>query len=72
MSRDFTFRNFLSDLGLRVAAAGIVVGIFVGLGYAKRLDIPGLSGLLGTEVGFFTTAFLLIGVVAVGWIQVQR
>jgi len=71
MSRDFTFRNFLSDLGLRVAAAGIVIGIFVGLGYAKLMDIPGLSGLLGTEARFFATAFLLIGLVAVAWVRVR-
>jgi|GEM_PF-3637865 len=71
MSRDFTFRNFLSDLGLRVATAGIVIGIFVGLGYVKRMDIPGASGLLGTEAGFFTTAFLLIGLVAVAWVWVR-
>ncbi len=69
MAHDFTVRSFLNDLGLRIAAAGIVVGIFVGLGYAKRLDIPGLSGLLGTEMGFFATAFLLIGLVAAGWIR---
>jgi len=69
MSRDFTVRNFLSDLGLRVAAAGVVVGIFVGLGYIKRMDIPGLSELLGTEAGFFGTAFLLIGLVAAGWVR---
>jgi len=72
MSRDFTFGEFLSDLGLRVAAAGVVLGIFVGLGYAKRMDIPGLSGLLSTEAGFFATAFLLIGLVAVAWIRVQQ
>jgi len=71
MSRDFTFREFLSDLGLRVAAAGIVVGIFVGLGRAKRTDIPGLSGLLSTEAGFFATAFLLIGLVTVAWVRIR-
>ncbi|WP_246999708.1 hypothetical protein [Halosolutus gelatinilyticus] len=67
-----TFSNFLKELGMRIAAGAIVLGIFFGLGYAKRTDLLGLSNALGPQFGFFAVAFLLIGIVAVGWILFQR
>lgn len=72
MSNRFTFRNFLEDLGMRIGAAVIVISIFFGLGYIKRTDFLGLSSLLGSQLAFFTTAFSLITLVAVGWILYQR
>jgi hypothetical protein len=68
MADRFTFRNFLKDFGMRIGAAAVVVGIFFGLGYVKRTDFLGLAGVLGSQLAFFTTAFLLITLVAVGWI----
>jgi hypothetical protein len=72
MSNRFTFRNFLEDLGMRISAAIVVVGIFFGLGYIKRTDFLGFSSLLGSQLGFFTAAFSLITLVAVAWILYQR
>lgn len=72
MSNRFTFRNFLNDLGMRLGAAAVVVGIFLGLGYVRRTDFLGLSSVLDSQLAFFSTAFLLITLVAVGWILYQR
>jgi hypothetical protein len=72
MSRDLSFRGFLRDLGARLCAGAVVVGVFFGLGYLDRTDVPGISTLLGTRLGFFATAFALIGTVALGWIAVQQ
>ena len=72
MARDFTFENFLKDLGMRTGAAVVVVGIFFGLGYINRTDFLGLSSLLGNQLIFFATAFLLVGIVPLGWIVFER
>ena len=72
MARDLTFQNFLKELGMRITAAAVVVGVFFGLGYVTRTDLFGLSGLLGDPFAFFTAAFLLIGVISLGWIAFQR
>lgn len=72
MAREFTLEEFLRDLGLRIGAAAVVLGIFVGLGYAKRTDVLGLSSVLGGPGAFFAAAFLLIGVASVGWIAIRR
>ncbi len=72
VDRDFTLGNFLKDLGMRAAAAAVVVGVFVGLGYLDRTDPLGLSALLGTRAAFFGVAFLLIGLLALGWIALQQ
>lgn len=72
MARDLTVANFLRELGLRFAAAAVVVGIFVVAGYLNRSDIFGLSGLLGDEFGFFALAFSLVALAALGWIGFQR
>jgi hypothetical protein len=67
-----TLREFLRDLGARAAAAAVVVGVFVGLGYLNRTDFLGLSDLLGTRAAFFGAAFLLIGLVSLGWIAFRQ
>jgi uncharacterized membrane protein len=72
MSRDLTLYNFLKELGMRIGAAAIVLGIFFGLGYVNRTDLLGLSGFLGTQFVFFAVAFPLVGIVSVGWIMYQR
>jgi hypothetical protein len=35
MASDLSFKNFLKDLGMRIGAAAVVLGIFFGLGYAN-------------------------------------
>lgn len=72
MSDRFTFQNFVKDLGMRIGAAAVVVGIFFGLGYIKRADLLGLSSLLNSQLAFFTTTFLLVTLVAVTWILYQQ
>jgi hypothetical protein len=72
MAHDSTLENFLKDLGLRIGAAVVVLGIFFGLGYLGRVDFLGLAGLLDTQLGFFAVAFLLVGLVSVGWIALRR
>lgn len=72
MARDLTFVNFLKDLGMRVGAAAVVVGVFFGLGYVNRTDFLGLSSLLGNQLAFFAVAFLLVGIVSSGWVAFQR
>lgn len=72
MSRDLSVSNFLKDVGMRVGAAAVVVGIFVGLRYLNRADFFGLSRLLGNQLGFFAVAFLLVGIVSISWIMFQR
>lgn len=72
MAPDTTLKSFLSDLGMRLGAAAVVVGIFFGLSYLNRTDLFGLSRLLGNQFAFFTVAFLLVGIVSVGWIVFQH
>ncbi|KAB1194586.1 hypothetical protein GJR96_14500 [Haloferax sp. MBLA0076] len=72
MSSDSSLGQFLTDLGLRVGAAAVVFGLFVGLGYVNRIDLFGLSNVLGSQSAFFAAAFLLVGLVAGGWILFQR
>jgi hypothetical protein len=57
MSR-FTLKNFFKDLGFRVGAAGLGVGLIFSLIYIGNNDILGLGKLLDSEGG------LLIGTVA--------
>lgn len=68
MAKRGSFRHFLKDLGMRLAAGAVVVGVFFGLGYIKRTDLLGLSGLLESQLAFFATAFILIGLIAGTWI----
>lgn len=72
MSRDLSFNSFLRELVMRLGPAAIVVGIFVGLGYANRTNLLGLSSVLGDTFGFFAVAFGVIGFVSVCWIVFQR
>ena len=72
MARDFTFTNFLKDLGMRVGAAVVVVGVFFGLSYINRTDFLVLSSFLGDQLVFFTVAFLLIGTASSIWIAFRR
>ncbi len=72
MARDLSFRSFLKDLGTRIGAAAVVLGVFYGLGYVNRTDFLGLSAVLGDRSGFLAVAFLLVGACAVGWIGFQR
>lgn len=72
MARDFTLRNFLKELGMRMGAAAVVVGVFFGLGYTIRTDFLGLSSLQGNQSGFFAASFLLVGIISLSWIGVQR
>lgn len=72
MARDLTLQNFLKELGLRIGAAVAVVSVFFGLGYLNRTDLLGLSHHVGTQRAFFTVAFLLIGLLTVGWVMIQR
>jgi hypothetical protein len=71
MSR-WTLQNFLRDVGLRPAAAAVVVVTFVGLGYATRTNLFGVSALLDSQLAFFTATFPLLGGVGLGWIAVQQ
>lgn len=72
MAPELTFENFLREVGMRIGAAVVVVGIFVGLGYVNRTDFLGLSSLLGSQFVFFGGAFVLVGVASLAWIAVQR
>jgi len=72
MARELTFSNFLKELGMRIIAAAIVVGIFFGLGYINQVDFLGLFSLLDSQYGFFAATFLLVGILASGWIMFQQ
>lgn len=72
MARDWTLENFLKELGTRIGAAAVVVGVFAGLGSLARTGFLGLSHLLGDPVAFVATAFLLVGLASAGWIAVHR
>lgn len=72
MARDLSLRAFLGDLGARLAAAGVVLAIFLGLGYLNRIDTLGLSAVLGTPLGFFGVAFGLVAVASLLWIGFQQ
>lgn len=72
MDRDLSFQNFLKDLGMRIGAAAVVLGIFFGLGYATQTDFLGASSFLGNQASFFVATFLLIGIASLVWIVFQR
>lgn len=72
MARDLTFKNFLKELGMRLGAAAVVVGVFFGLGYLNRTDFLGLSSLLSNRSSFVAVSFLLIGIISLSWIGIQR
>lgn len=72
MARDLTFENFLKEFGMRIGATAVVVSIFFGLGFLNRIDFLGLSSLLGNQLVFVAVAFLLVGIVSLGWIVLQR
>lgn len=67
MAERGTIRHLVKDLGMRLAAAVVVIGIFFGLGYLKSNNILGLRGLLKSETAFFAAAFGLVGVVAASY-----
>lgn len=69
---EWTLQNFLKDVGMRLGAAGVVVGTFVGLGSLARTDLFGASALLDSRVAFFTVAFLLVAGASLSWIAVQQ
>ena len=69
---DRTLQNFLKELGMRLGAAVVVVGSFVGLGYANRTNLFGLSRVLNNQLAFFAIAFLLVGVASLGWVTFQQ
>ena len=56
-----SFNHFVEDLGMRIGAATIVISVFFGLGYVKRTDFLGLSGLLDSGLAFFSAAFVING-----------
>lgn len=72
MARRFTFRNMIKDLGMRIGAAAVALGVFFGLGYVKSTNFLGLSGILDSQLFFLAIALLLIGLISVGWIVFQR
>lgn len=72
MARDFTFRNFLQELGMRLGAAVVVVSVFLGVGYFNRTNFFGLSSVLGTQASFFAISLLLIGLFSLSWIGIQQ
>lgn len=72
MARDLTFENFVKEVGMRIVAAAVVFGLFFGLGYLVRTNFLGLSSLRGNQLVFFAVAFLLVGLVSLGWIGLMR
>ena len=72
MNERFSFSNFLEDLGMRMAAGAVVVGIFFGLGWINQNDFLGLSTILGNQLGFFITGFSLVTLAALAWIVFQH
>lgn len=72
MADRFTFGNFLKDFGMRIGAAVVVIGVFFGLGYVKRLTDLGNRNVVDSQFSFFAAAFLLIGLIAAVWILFQR
>lgn len=72
MARDLSFESFLRELGLRIGAAAVVVGIFSGLGYLNRINFFGMSWLLDSQFLFFAAAFAIVGFVSLGWIGFQQ
>lgn len=72
MARDFTFRNFLKEVGMRLGAAVVVVSVFLGVGYFNRTNFLGLSSVLGTQASFVAVSLLLIGLISLGWIGIQQ
>lgn len=61
MVRAGSIRGFLEDLGMRAAAALVVISVFFGLGYVKRTNLFGLGALLDSGTAFFAAAFGIIG-----------
>lgn len=72
MSRDLTLENFLTELGSRVGATAVVVGLFFALGYVNRTGLLGLSAVLDDPLVFFAICFLLVGLLSLAWIGIQR
>lgn len=72
MARDLTFESFLKELGMRVGAAAVVVGVFFALGYLNRTNPFGIFNFLSNQLAFVLVVFVLIAVVSVGWITLQR
>jgi hypothetical protein len=72
MARDFTFGSFLKEIGMRIGAAVVVVGVFFGLGYLNRTDFLGLSSILGNRSSFFAVSFGVIGILSLSWLGVQQ
>lgn len=72
MDRDLSLRHLLREVAMRVAAAAVVFGVFVGVGYLSRTDAFGLSDLLGDSTAFFVVGFLVVAALSVGWILLQR
>ncbi len=66
MARELSFENFLKELGARLGAAAVVVGVFFGLGYVNRTDLLGLSSRLGTQRTFFVVGFVSVGILPWG------
>lgn len=72
MVSDSNVPDVLKELGMRIGAAVVVVGVFAGLGYVNRTNLFGLSSILDTREAFFAVAFLVIGAVTVGWFAFQQ
>jgi hypothetical protein len=72
MDRDSTLRNFLREVAMRIGAAAVVFGVFVGVGYLSRTDAFGLNNLLGDSTAFFVVGFLVVAALSVSWILIQR
>jgi hypothetical protein len=72
MGRDLSLKNLFRELAMRVGAAAVVFGVFVGVGYLSRTEAFGLATLLDDRATFFTVAFLLIGCLSIAWMLIQR
>ncbi|WP_311174133.1 hypothetical protein [Halobellus ordinarius] len=72
MARDFTFGNFLKEVGMRLGAAVVVVSVFLGVGYFNRTNFLGLSSVLGTQASFVAVSLALIGLISLSWIGIQQ
>lgn len=72
MARDLSLGSVLRELGFRLAAAAVVVGIFFGLGLVNKVNFLGLSSVLDSQFAFFTVAFALVGAASVIWIGFQQ
>lgn len=57
---EFTFRNFLKDLGYRIGGAVLAVGLIFSLAYIGNKDILGLGRLLGGPGGLLVGTIVLM------------